>query len=109
MALETDVPEWFVGEDKAFRWTVLDPKGRVVPVTNWLCEAHIYRRRQPTPVAALPATVVNGPLGLLEALAGSDVSTLLGPGSYRLVLARTDPGSAQVLAQDDIILKARGV
>lgn len=109
MALESGVHDWYVGEDKMFRWTVLTPRDEPVNTTDWLCEMSLYRRREPVPLVTVPVVIYDGLKGIVQAPVSASVTTLLGAGSYRAILARVDPGFAQVLAEDDLVLKARGV
>lgn len=108
MATESPLVTWYEGEQKLLRWTVVD-RGRVlVPVTGWNVTLSIYRRRDPTALYVLPVEVDPALPSTLTCLVTAAITTALGPGSYRYVLARTDPGAEQVIASEDIVLNRRG-
>ena len=109
MATEGPLDRWFVGEHKILRWTVRDKRRGIVPVGGWTVTVAIYRRRQAEPLATLNAVVVEALGGVVAVDVPAATTTSLGVGSYRLVVARTDPGAEQVIATEDFNLNARGV
>lgn len=109
MTIEGPLDTWYVGEHKILRWTVRDRLRQAVNVTGWTVTVTIYRRRQAVPVTVLNAEVVSAVGGVVAVNVPAVTTTTLGAGSYRLVVARTNPGSEQVVASEDFNLNARGV
>lgn len=110
MAVESPIDEdaeVFVGEHKVLRWTVRDAARYIVDISPFTMRLSLFQRRNPVPLATVPATVADGPGGVAVATLTAEQSLLLGPGAHRYVLARIDAGSEAVLAYGSIVLKGR--
>ncbi len=106
---QTDLTDWYWGEDRVFQFVVKDDNGVAVNITGWTFKWEL-RTLDTDAVAKLTKTTanagcvivdaVNGKMEVRIAKADTDPSggTPLVTGQYRHALSRTDAGVWDVLA-----------
>lgn len=94
---------WFIGEDRTFRYPVVDENGDVQPITGWGLE-WVLRERPDAGTTVLSKTVGTG-ITITDGTAGicsvavADTDTIgLTAGDYYYALRRSDEGYETVLA-----------
>jgi len=102
---------WFIGEDKTLRFTVLDSTGTAAQnITGWALEWILRTRPDAEGTAIYKAgtaaiTITDGSAGICDvAIADTDTGTL-SPGEYYHTLRRTDEGSETVLSFGKVSLR----
>lgn len=103
----TEAMNWFIGEDRVWRFTVLDENDLVpVGMAGWTMSW--FLREEPdseTIVLQKPGTVADAVLGYVDVpIARADTLTLA-PGRYHHALARTNSGSFWVVSESFAILQ----
>jgi hypothetical protein len=99
--------DFFVGEDKALRWPVVDDFGVLIPITGWTIEFNLYPYKGGGSILTKPASIIDGPGGLCGVQMARGDTVGIVPGRWWYDLARTNAGSNTVLAYGFAELKAR--
>lgn len=97
---------WFIGEDRDLRYTVLDASAVAVNISGWTLEWVL--REKPWGATALitktPALTTPGS-GICTVSIADDDTINLQPGIYYYTLRRTNAGAETVLAFGDAVLQ----
>ncbi len=110
----SDIPDsanWFVGEDRIFRFTVVDELGAAQDISTFALEWVLRLRPNSTNAVITKTTggggiaITDGPNGVCEVTIDDTDTLSLAPEKYFHTLRRSDAGSEVVLAFGDAILK----
>lgn len=102
----TSADHVFAGEDKQFRFTVVDSAGNPQTMTGWALE-WVLRRSAAASTAVLTKTTGAGSIAITSGAGTDDRATVtvsdddtlnLVTGGYEYALRRSDSGAEQVLA-----------
>lgn len=116
MALEQDITlddHWFSGEDKQFRFTIVDSAGNPQTMTGWALE-WVLRSAPNKDTATLTKNTSGGTIAISNGSGTDDRATVtvtdddtlnLVAKTYHYTLRRTDAGFEQVLAFGSAILQ----
>lgn len=119
MSIETPIASannWFVGEDRIFRFTIKKPDGSIQDISGWAMKFDI--RTAPSAVSTVLTKTTPAGINLVDPTNGvcevtiqradtidGSGNILIQPGRYVYALYRTDAGAATDLAFGDAVLR----
>lgn len=106
--------EWFVGEDKVLRITIVDEAGSAVNISGWTFAWELRLRRYHPDVKLSKATgsgvsIFDAPTGKVDVTIAKDDTKNLKAGTYYHGLARTNAGAWDVVAEGRAVLRKAAV
>lgn len=119
MAQQVNLTDWYYGEDRTFRFTILDQTGAAVDITGWTVQFEFRTAvTDSSPLLALTVgsgiTLTNPTAGILDvAVTRAQTTGVLTPGTatsitFQYGLARTNSGTWTVLAYGTATLTRAG-
>src|SRR6188472_2322723 len=103
----TEQMNWFVGEDRVWRFRVRDENNAVpTGMAGWTYTWFLRERAEsPNAILTKPGTVADALLGLVDVTILRSDTLNLAPGRYHHALARTDSGTYWVLSESYAVLQ----
>ena len=107
MSTERDVTGadgWFVGEDKAFIFTIKDAFGATANIAGWTIAWRLSDVKFGAPVLTKTAFITDAANGVATVLVASGDTVGMTPATYYYDFRRTDAGSRAELAYGSAVL-----